>query len=547
MATCTGLSIILVDACRSVGIPARGAGTALWANKRGNHTWAEVFVDGEWKFTGADEYDKKGLNRGWFTGDASKAIADDWKHAIWATSWKPQGHHFPMVWDLKNKSVGAVNVTERYAAKADPKSGVFVRLREKAGGKRLVAKVSVDHQTVTTKAGRTDMNDMPSINLAGAGPWNFAVQVGEELKVFKVEKASFSSGTLDLVWDQGKKVEVNVGEQAAEDELGKWLQMLPEERHLSVPKMELDQASAKKVADRLWTQVKKDMASLFPLELKDATKNGEIKMGEITAGGKTMKYLVREIGEEPKDGRSLWISMHGGGGAPARVNDGQWKNQIQLYSPKEGIYIAPRAPTNTWNLWHEGHIDDLFDALIAQYVAQKGVNPNKVYLMGYSAGGDGVYQLAPRTADRYAAAAMMAGHPNDASPLGLRNLPFRIFMGANDAAYKRNQIAAEWGEKLKALQKKDPKGYEHGVTIYEGLGHWMERKDAEAVPWMAGKTRNPWPKKIVWCQSGRTHERFYWLSLPKGSLKKGLTVTAEVKGQIIEITGRGEGTDDPTQ
>ena len=28
----------------------------------------------------------------------------------------------------------------------------------------------------------------------------------------------------------------------------------------------------------------------------------------------------------------------------------------------------------------------------------------------------------------FAAAAMMAGHPNDASPLGLRNLPFMIFM-----------------------------------------------------------------------------------------------------------------------
>ena len=50
------------------------------------------------------------------------------------------------------------------------------------------------------------------------------------------------------------------------------------------------------------------------------------------------------------------------------------------------------------------------------------VDPNRVYIMGYSAGGDGVYQLAPRMADRWAAAAMMAGHPNDASPLGLRNI-----------------------------------------------------------------------------------------------------------------------------
>ena len=41
-------------------------------------------------------------------------------------------------------------------------------------------------------------------------------------------------------------------------------------------------------------------------------------------------------------------------------------------------------------------------------------------VVGYSAGGDGVYQLAPRMADSWAAAAMMAGHPNGVSPLSLR-------------------------------------------------------------------------------------------------------------------------------
>ncbi|MGC3960110.1 MAG: transglutaminase domain-containing protein [Verrucomicrobiota bacterium] len=55
-ATCTGLSIILVDACRAVGIPARVVGVPEWAQKNGNHTWVEIW-DGDWFFTGADEYD----------------------------------------------------------------------------------------------------------------------------------------------------------------------------------------------------------------------------------------------------------------------------------------------------------------------------------------------------------------------------------------------------------------------------------------------------------------------------------------------------------
>ena len=73
--------------------------------------------------------------------------------------------------------------------------------------------------------------------------------------------------------------------------------------------------------------------------------------------------------------------------------------------------------------------------------------------MGYSAGGDGVYQLAPRMADRFAAAAMMAGHPNETSPAGLRNIGFAIHMGALDVAYNRNEIARRWGVMLDSLQQ----------------------------------------------------------------------------------------------
>ena len=42
MASCTGLSVLLVDALRAVGIPARFAGTAAWHDDRGNHSWTEV-------------------------------------------------------------------------------------------------------------------------------------------------------------------------------------------------------------------------------------------------------------------------------------------------------------------------------------------------------------------------------------------------------------------------------------------------------------------------------------------------------------------------
>lgn len=259
---------------------------------------------------------------------------------------------------------------------------------------------------------------------------------------------------------------------------------------------------------------------------------------QITIGDKTLKWESKTFGNAAPGKRSLWISMHGGGNAEPAVNDQQWRNQIRLYEPAEGIYLAPRAPTDTWNLWHEGHIDPLFQQLIDAQVAVNGVDPNRVYLMGYSAGGDGVWQLAPRMADRFAAAAMMAGHPNESSVLGLRNLPFAIFMGGADASYDRNKIAADKTAELDRLHAADPDGYVHMSRIYPGLPHWMNRKDAEALPWMAGFTRDPWPKRIVWLQDDVTHDRFYWLHIPDAAAAKaGDTITASVEGQTITLTG----------
>jgi dienelactone hydrolase len=281
---------------------------------------------------------------------------------------------------------------------------------------------------------------------------------------------------------------------------------------------------------KLWSEIL--------VEKQRNARAAELNGKSIQLGDKTLRWQDKTFGEAPAGGRSLWISMHGGGNAPPRVNDQQWQNQVRLYEPAEGIYLAPRAPTDTWNLWHEGHIDPMFERLIEGHVALRGVNPNKVYLMGYSAGGDGGWQLAPRMADRFAAAAMMAGHPNEASLLGLRNLPFGIFMGGADAAYDRNKIAAERAAELGQLAKDDPGGYVHLSRIYEGLPHWMDRKDAEAVPWMATFTRNPWPKKIVWLQDDITHDRFYWLKIPdKGAAKAGQKIVATVDGQTIRLDG----------
>lgn len=275
----------------------------------------------------------------------------------------------------------------------------------------------------------------------------------------------------------------------------------------------------------------------------DPKRAAEVKDGRIELDGLTMRFATRTFGERPATGRSLFLSLHGGGNAPSRVNDQQYENQKRLYQPAEGVYVAPRAPTNTWDLWHQEHIDRFFARLIADMVAFEEVDPDRVYLMGYSAGGDGVYQVAPRMADRFAAASMMAGHPNETKPLGLRNLPFAIHVGANDAGFDRNKVAQTFGAELDRLHEADPKGYVHHVELHPGKGHWMDREDASAVPWMAQYRRETAPKKVVWLQDDVTHDQFYWLAVPPGTARAGAIVEAAVVGQEVQIT-RAEGLGD---
>ena len=149
LASCTGLSILLVDACRSVGVPARLAGTPNWVDKRGNHTWVEIWDKG-WHFTGAAEPDAKGLNRAWFVRDAAAARKDSPEHAIYAVSYRRTKLVFPLVWSPGHQGISAVNVTDRYtqhdATPVAAKPGtarLMIRVRAKESNRRVSSYVVV--------------------------------------------------------------------------------------------------------------------------------------------------------------------------------------------------------------------------------------------------------------------------------------------------------------------------------------------------------------------------------------------------------------------
>lgn len=538
LASCTGLSVLLIDACRSLGIPARFVGTPLWSDNSGNHSWVEVWDDG-WHFTGAAEPAGDQLDNAWFTGRAATAQRDVPRHAIYAVSFQKTPLRFPLVWDRSIDYVSAVNVTDRYTQIASrPPEGtnmVSFRVIDPKSRARVEAQVRVTDDAGAlvlegkTRDERFDLNDHLHQYLFPGKTYQVTVEADDRRWTDRLTVTP----TPQLVsWNLPEATE----SPAASDSdnpvsaLDAYLQTPLNSRkpisEMAFAKMPLSPEQALEAERKL-------VGDLQAQRREERKAEWEAKVLQIGEAKMPFSYTV--FGEAPEGGRSLYISMHGGGGAPKRVNDSQWENQKKLYRLEEGVYVAPRAPGDTWDLWHTAPIDALFDRLIEDMVLFENVNPDRVYLMGYSAGGDGVYQVAPRMADRFAAASMMAGHPNETSPLGLRNLPFTIHMGANDGAYNRNQTAQQWKEKLEALQAQDPEGYVHFVKLHEGKGHWMDRQDAEALPWMAKYTRNRYPKKIVWKQDDVVEPRFYWLAVEREGLADRALVVAEVQGQTIQI------------
>ena len=322
----------------------------------------------------------------------------------------------------------------------------------------------------------------------------------------------------------------------------------------------------------------------------DPLRFTEFKESRMTFNGSTMRYAAVTVGKRPANGYPLYIAMHGGGGAPAELNDSQWEDMKRYYkaSVQSGIYVATRGVSDDWNLHFMDESYPLYDRLIENMILFGDVDSNRVYLTGYSAGGDGVYQITARMPDRFAAANMSAGHHNGVSPVNLRNLPLCLQVGQVDAAYNRNKETVKYAQQLDKLAASDPGGYVHELFVHFQKPHnfydndprqtpqkvladpvaWLKsgfpgvviKKNTNAIAWMTAHQRNPLPVKVVWNPELRAGKRtgvqkdgsayfpslgrfnqFYWLDLGGGKEAGNAVINATLDKAAnavhVETTG----------
>ncbi len=250
--------------------------------------------------------------------------------------------------------------------------------------------------------------------------------------------------------------------------------------------------------------------STFPFEWYELEYNGVI-----------LKFSVKVFGERPETGYKLYLGLHGGGTdhpdaknnyPGGLVNNWSWSHFQNWYAKAVrdqggAIYIAPRGVNEEWDLFETPETHVLIERLIMLMQTpfplkhpnlkpldryRPLVDANRVYVAGFSAGGDGVYRLATHFADRFAAANMSAGHPGAIKLNNLCNVPMVLQVGDKDTNVDHNTITVDKAVELDKLEAAVPGYYKHTCFVHrtadnvsQGDAHWIwadsERGEAQGT------------------------------------------------------------------
>ena len=120
-ASCTGTAILFVNALRTVGVPARVAGTPAWDQNRshGNHNWVEVWKDGKWYFleptiNGSVDFLERDPCERWF---CSSKHFDKGKTKVFSARLDSSNSDtfYRIAWEWSNGDVPGEEMTSYYA------------------------------------------------------------------------------------------------------------------------------------------------------------------------------------------------------------------------------------------------------------------------------------------------------------------------------------------------------------------------------------------------------------------------------------------------
>jgi predicted esterase len=147
----------------------------------------------------------------------------------------------------------------------------------------------------------------------------------------------------------------------------------------------------------------------------------------------------------------------------------------------DGVIVAPDVPGRSWSSPDsERAVLLLLDDVMSRYA----IDPARVLVTGFSAGGAGVWYLATRNPDRFTGAIAIAARPRDDDVEALASLPLYLIHSPDDEVVPfeaAQEVARLLTDRGYPVQFQSVPGYSHYATeSYVGPlrdgGEWvMER------------------------------------------------------------------------
>ncbi len=258
--------------------------------------------------------------------------------------------------------------------------------------------------------------------------------------------------------------------------------------------------------------------------------------------------------------KGLIVGLHGGGEGAGSADEprGTWRAKDCIGAYPQGI----RLVHDTWNTVH----GERFILTILEIAkVQLQVDPDRVYVAGFSMGGTGSWFMAGRHPDLLAASLPFSGvlmaepksqleHKEEVVAIqhgllpNVRNLPMHYTIGLEDKNTMPGTYLFVW-DRIEELREKDPGGYENiYFESFPKLAHgFPPGEPKKALQFLGNQVRERFPETIVWEHATqpfplRTDEdqttrigkpAMYWIGCPDPVDRQ--TIRATRSGNTIEI------------
>jgi hypothetical protein len=219
-----------------------------------------------------------------------------------------------------------------------------------------------------------------------------------------------------------------------------------------------------------------------PITQKDKEQgrrvNLEYKWQGVSCGYPALIPPAYFRGEKPKGGFPLIVELGGGDGGFGHPLD-KIGIESEEHGPKHGYFVAVPIADSNWGF--NRHVERVVLSAIGDMCARFPIDEQNVFLVGYSNGANGTYQMLFLFPERFAGAATSSGAMKSRWADRIRKVPLIIFHHERDAIihveYDRELVA-----EMRRLGSKD--GVDFVYREEPGEGHvTMPYMNEETVIW----------------------------------------------------------------